>query len=558
MGSTSTDEIRFQKTLLEAQSEASPDGILVVDQGGDIIFFNRRFAEMWGIPDEVLGSRSDEAAIQAVLDGLEDPDAFRAKIAYLYEHPEETSRDELRLRDGRVFDRYSAPVRSDDGHYHGRVWYFRDVTTERHYEQQLRTSRERADFLAEASRLLSSSLDYRETLTRLARLAVPRLADWCVIDMALPDGSPQQIEVAHVDPVKVDLARRLREEFPPDPQSPYGSAEVIRTGMSQFFSEIPAELLQEIASGPRHLEMLEALGLRAALIVPLAARGRTFGAITMVTAESGRIYEPEDLQLAEDLAGRAALAVDNALLYGEREHVARTLQKTLLPPVLPIIPGLRIAARYLPASRGMEVGGDFYDVFQNGHGGWAMVIGDVCGKGVEAASLTALARHTVRAAAMTSEAPDRVLEILNEAIMDQQGDGRFCTAVYAKLHGRPDGFDCTLARGGHPPPLIVHRDGTVDAVGRAGTLLGLFDDPMLTSETLQLGHGDTLFLYTDGVTDAGPANDPFGEKRLKELLASCAAYDVETMARRIESAITGLQGTDVRDDTAFLLVQVDN
>ena len=316
------EDLRLQKSLLEAQSEAALDGILMVDRAGKILSFNRRFIEMWGIPAEVISSRSDAAALRAVEDNLVHPEEFLARIAYLYEHPDEPSREEVLLKDGRTFDRYSAPVRSTDGAYYGRVWFFRDIT-----ERKRREEAER--FLAEANAVLVSSLDYEETLASVARLAVPQLADWCAVDLPGEDEPIRRLAVAAVDPAKEELVRELRQRYPYEPEWPHGVPKVLRTGDLELVPEVTDEQLIATALDAEHLRILRALGMRSYLRVPLTARDRTFGVLSLVSAESGRRYGLADLALAQELARRAALAVDNARLYHEAQQALQVREEFL-------------------------------------------------------------------------------------------------------------------------------------------------------------------------------------------------------------------------------------
>ena len=210
--------------------------------------------------------------------------------------------------------------------------------------------------------------------------------------------------------------------------------------------------------------------------MPLSARGRTLGVMAL---GFNSIVGEDHLSLFEDVARRGALAIDNARLYEERAQVARTLQRSLLPPVLPQVPGMELAARYLAAGEGNEVGGDFYDCFPTGDGDWALVIGDVCGKGAEAAAVTALARYTVRASAtLHSDRPQVVLAGPQRRDPPRgRGDSRFCTVLYISLRPRPDGVKACVATGGHPLPLLMRADGRVETAGRPGTLLGILPGP---------------------------------------------------------------------------------
>ncbi len=312
-------DARLQRALLEAQTEAFIDGVLVVSADGRMILTNRRFAEMWEIPDEVIESGSDEAALASVRDKLVDPQEFLDRVSYLYEHPHERSRDEIALKDGRFFERYSAPVRGDDGTYQGRVWFFRDITAERRREASQR-------FLVEASTVLASSLDYETTLASVARLAVPELADWCVVDLVSDDESIRRVTVVCADPAKSQHAVELERSYPTQLEREEGTSKVLRTASPELIEHVSVDWLDAIAPDDRQREILRGLELCSNILVPLVARGRTLGVLTLATAESGRIYDRADLELAEELARRAAVAVDNARLYGEAAERADQAQ----------------------------------------------------------------------------------------------------------------------------------------------------------------------------------------------------------------------------------------
>ena len=441
-----------------------------------------------------------------------------------------------------------------------------DITERKRTEEAQR-------FLAEAGTTFSSSLDYRTTLASVARLAVPYLADWCVVDILEEDGSLDRLAMTHQDPEKVALARELEERYPPEPGAPRGVAQVLRTGQSELISEISEPLVEEAAYDAEHREILQGLGLKSYMIVPLVARGRTLGVISLVSAESGRRYGQAELELAEELARRAALAVDNARLYSGRIQVARTLQDGLLPSRLPEVPGVEVGVRYLSAGEG-DVGGDFYDLFdlrradQNGSSdptsSWGVVIGDVSGKGAEAAALLALARYTIRTLATRESHPSAVLDGLNEAILRQRrehADHKFCTVAYAKLEtnegNTEHGAKITVCRGGHSAPLLLKADGSISKLGPPGRALGVFDDANLTEWEAYLVLGDALVLYTDGVVEArSPDGLFFGEERLMALLRSSVALDASTIASRIEGAALNFQEQVLRDDIAVLVLRV--
>jgi serine phosphatase RsbU (regulator of sigma subunit) len=273
-----------------------------------------------------------------------------------------------------------------------------------------------------------------------------------------------------------------------------------------------------------------------------------------LTKEAGRTFGPQDIAVADEIAFRAGSALDNALLYAEHTYISKTLQRSLLPPHLPDIPEIDVGARYSAAGEGYEVGGDFYDVFETGRDEWAVVVGDVCGKGADAAATTALARHTIRAAAMEARRPRRVLATLNEAML--RANTRFCTVVYARMK-LFDGFvRVTVASGGHPLPVVLRRDGRLEPLGTPGTLLGTFADPQLAEERADLDPGDMVVLYTDGVTEARSGGRFFGEERLKEVIASCRGLSADEAAETIEEAALGFQGGTARDDIAVVVLKV--
>ncbi|MEY2568120.1 MAG: hypothetical protein QOE35_2649 [Actinomycetota bacterium] len=418
-------------------------------------------------------------------------------------------------------------------------------------------AQERLAFLAEASAVLAESLDYRSVLARVARLAVPRLADWCSVEVPEDEQPETPFVVAHVDPAKVEMAHELRRRYPPSlAEGDLGLDAVIRTGKSQLYSEINDAMLAASAVDDEHLILLRELEMRSGMLVPLIARGRTIGAITFVSSDAERRYDDDALGLAEELARRAALAIDNARLYRERSHVARTLQQTLLPPRLPTIPGIQIAARYRFAAEGTEIGGDFYDLFETADGAWAIVIGDACGKGPEAAALTGLARHSLRAAAVREHSPARVLRLLNETILDQVADNRFLTMAYVRLVSEGDSARLTVSCGGHPAPVIVRAQGGIELVRAPGMIVGSLPSADFSEETVVLGPGDAIVLYTDGVIEARREEEIFGEERLLELLASCTGQDARAIANSVRQAVGDFLPGLPRDDMAILVMRV--
>ncbi|MGZ8599539.1 MAG: GAF domain-containing protein [Actinomycetota bacterium] len=657
----------------------------------------------------------------------------------------------------RHFVSRAAPVRDAEGRILEWVGTVVDVHEQRAAElaaaereraarQELEAAGDRLSYLATASTILASSLDANATLQRLADLAIPRLADWCAIDMLDPDGTLRLVAVAHVDPAKVQLALDLRDRYPVDLEAPAGTPWVIRTGKQLLLGEIPPEVLEEAtAQRPELAGLIDDLQLRSMMIVPIALGGRVLGAMQFVRAESGLRYDEDDLALANDLAHRAAVAVenarlfeaerealgqeakarerlqmlseagaamaesldmrrmlaalvrttsrrladlsaayttdragrpvdvvtahsdpgkdqalqraaairlpdpddphslvahvlrtgapafepdlasgfidalaltdeqralahdlrpasgiavplaargrilgvlslvrtsgsppfaredldlaaevgrragsllDNARLYAERRSIADTLQRSLLPPDLPTVPGLDVGARYRPAVPGTTVGGDFYDVFEIDLEHWGVVIGDVVGKGPEAAAMMGLARYTLRTAALAESRPSALLSTLNDAVLRQMPESMFCTACFARVRRAGDSVRVTVSSGGHPLPFVVRTDGRVHTAGEPGTLLGVFEDPTLVDVVLDLGPGDALVLYTDGVTDERRGSEEFGEDRLRALLSTLAGRTADEIAEGVDTAVATFRTDVARDDVAVLVVRV--
>jgi serine phosphatase RsbU (regulator of sigma subunit) len=587
------------------------------------------------------------------------------------------------------------------------------------------SARKRLSFLGRASDVLATSLETETTLTQLAHLVVPELADWCAVDFLQPDGSIANLAFSHAAE-----GRRRRSAHPiPRPRHPHvrrGVRPVIQSGRSELYPEIPEGLLVEPSpDGSREL------GLSSIIVAPLSARGRTFGALTLVVSRSRRRYSRDDLLLAEEVAERAALAIDNARLHGseatarrsaevaaermgilqqvtallsgsltpediaevlvsdgigamgavgglvaivtqdrrsievmrsfgyertllerwsssldaplplpealrtatpvvvhsqqerderypmlagtppdadhtlvclpmaaggrplggiavtfaesrsftpeeldlmmalarqgaqaldrarlfaERDRVARTLQRGLLPPELSRIPGVEIAAGYHPAGgTTTEVGGDFYDTFRTGDGEWALMIGDVCGKGPEAAATTGFIRNTVRAIAAYERRPSAVLGTVSDLLRAAWGGVGFSTICYLRVRVSRSGIRLTLSSGGHPLPLLIHPDGRVDPVGRPGHILGVFEGPLLYDSPVDLVPGDILLLYTDGLIDPRAWGADAVEEKLQAYLQDmCGATPAEVV-----EGVTGLlPQTDLQDDVAMLAVRV--
>jgi PAS domain S-box-containing protein len=609
---------------------------------------------------------------------------------------------------------------------------------------QRRRAQEVEHFLNRCTVTLSSSLDYQLSFAALAEMAVPFLAYACLIDIA-ERNEVRRVAVAHLDPTKRALMDELQRNYPPDPASKHPAVQVLRNQTTLVSGEIDEDFVRAMTRDRRHREIVEALAFSSFISVPMEARGRNQGALTLVSCSPDRRFDERDIAIAQEVAHQAAIALDNARLYedqqraraeaealaeqlrrlqqlstelagavsvtdvaevigsatipglvsptrglwlyddatselrliagsapalvdpplvvipadgplpvaqvvrtGEAVYVRsledatdqfpaiadaphssesfavvplhtdrrvigalalgfpddrtfleadrrffnavadqcaqalsrarlydlerlgrdraeadrrriqqlnRALQTSLLPPSLPAIPGLEVSAHYQPALAGMEVGGDFYDVFDTG-GDWAVVVGDVCGKGPEAAAVTATVRWTLRSIAMDIRQPAQVLRKLNEAMVHQHLDDRFCTVAYTRVVPTSQGVRLSVCRGGHPAPLVLRSTGEIESVGAPGSLIGVLDDVQLWEETTQLHPGDAFIMYTDGVTEARQNGEQFGESGLLDTLTDCAGSDAQTIGAAIEAAVLGFGGPEPSDDVAVLVLRV--
>ena len=383
-------------------------------------------------------------------------------------------------------------------------------------------------------------------------MIVPGLADWCGIEMVDEQGEAHQVAVAHVDPEKVQLAHDLRRRYPTDPDAPTGVPAILRGGPAELYTEIPQDLIERAAQDEEHLALIRALGMRSAMAVPMRIGDETLGVITLVSAESGRRFHEADLAFVQDLALRAVTAVENARLYAAQERVAHTLQSSLLPEVLPPLPGWEASAAYQAGERDAEVGGDFYDILAVA-GGHLILLGDVTGKGVEAAALTSLVRYSARMAARFDPQPARVLSLVNEVLREQPRLS-LVTAVCALVSTDGDRATMTVASAGHPLPLR-RRPGEAPAVlGDHGVLLGVKGEDEWTETVVEIRPGDTLLFYTDGVTETPGDAGRFGEERLHAAVAR-AGEAPEELLEEIERALREFQSGAALDDRAMLALR---
>jgi PAS domain S-box-containing protein len=550
-------DLRVTEQRLEAIVENLGEAVAAIAPDGTLRFANAAAAEFAGMgsADELLAAGGaallsrwrvfDERGEPIDRDDLLVMRALAGKATVPRLHhvvDRETGRDRWLLT-------RAVPVHDADGALDFVVWVGEDMTAVKRQEMRER-------LLSNATKLLGSSLDVDATLDKAAWAVVPELADWARVDLPDERGALVQMAVAHRDLDKTDLLHEWRRDFPPDPTDDRGPAEVLRTGRSVVWPRVDPEDVARYTQAPRHAELMRAIDTRSMVIVPMVVADEVIGTMQLATTSaSGRMLGPEDLELAEELARRAAIAVEHARVHAARTHIATTLQRSLLPPRLPVIPGLTIAARFRAAGPGTEVGGDFYDLFE-GRGRWMVMMGDVTGKGPGAAAITSLARYTMRTVAQYEDDPTEMLKRLNQTLGADPERRQICTAVCVSVHEPPadDGrVALQVVCAGHPSPLLLGADGSVRPVGRPGTLLGAFAEGRWTVTDVQLGLGDALVLYTDGVTDTRGPEGRFGADRLEALLRELGPVQAEEIASGIDARLQAFG--EQRDDVAVLVLR---
>ncbi len=402
-------------------------------------------------------------------------------------------------------------------------------------------------FLAQATDELAGSLDYEATLRNVARLAVPWFADWCSIALGI-DGELRTLEVAHVDPDKVALAQEFNTRYPPDAHAARGSYEVFRSGRSELTPEITQEMIDQAVPDVEQRSMIRRLNLYSLMSVPLKAHDRVLGVITWVAGEHGRRFGPGDLAFGEDLARRAGVAIDNAQLHTEVRQMAVRLQRAVLPETFPLIAGWETAGHYLPSGH-LDAGGDFYDVLRLDDGRIALFVGDVTGHGVHAAAAMAQMRSAVRAFAAVDPAPDVVLKRLDR-LFEQYEIDQLVTMVYAVLDPVRD--ELTLANAGHPAPVILRADGSLESLSRPQDVLLGADGSCRPTALVRFRPGDTLLAFTDGLIERRNEDLDTGRERL---LHACDQLGTGQLQDSLLRLIHAVRDPTRDDDVAALVLR---
>jgi PAS domain S-box-containing protein len=413
---------------------------------------------------------------------------------------------------------------------------------------ELEVARRSQEFLLLASRVLAQAADYRQAVNRLAQIAVPILADLCLIDIRDEDGQIRRMAAWHADPSKRQLIEELRVTFPPDPDGPHPSVDVLRTGRSRWDAVMTDEFLAATTKNERHLAILKDLEFTSYMTVPLAVGDRRIGTVTLVSAGSGRRFTKQDLSAAEELARQVSSVVDRAQALDRERRISHELQQNLLPESTPHIEGWMLATRYLPAADDVEVGGDWYDAIPLGDTKVALVVGDVEGHNMEAAKVMGRLRHALSVVMLEDPSPASALERLNRFVLSTDIE-RIATVLVVVLDTSTGAL--RLASAGHLPAISVSSAGSTELTIRPGPPLGVPGTHY--EETGTVLNDACLLLFTDGLVERRGRDPDEGIEQLRVIAGSALSFDPDRLADRVLAAM--LPEGSGEDDVALLAVR---
>jgi serine phosphatase RsbU (regulator of sigma subunit)/PAS domain-containing protein len=409
----------------------------------------------------------------------------------------------------------------------------------------------RLDLVTAATRLLLENATFSEsvTLQRCARLLAGELAAWVIVDVERRQRLRRQVVMGPAGPDAEHIARVVGGV---DPQPGSAPRQVHDTGSSMLLAH--AGDLGILGTSPDGVPLLMQLGATSLLSVPLTDGEHSYGVLTLARRGDERHFEIADLGLVEELGEQLALAIRVDRMFRRRTEIADMLQASLLPRELPAVPGAEISAAYVAATDGIDVGGDFYDVFRTPDG-WGLSIGDVCGKGEDAAAVTAAARHGIRTIAHWNSDPSEVLSQANELLLSQEYDGRFVTACAALLRWEGKELKVVIGGAGHPAPVVVRQDGRVQMLAGGGMPLGIFPDSEASREEVTLTQGDVLFLYTDGITEARNLELAYFADRLEDELSLLAGQSPKDIVTAMQALVLEFSASELRDDMTMMVLR---
>ena len=387
-------------------------------------------------------------------------------------------------------------------------------------------------------------------LQRCARLLSGSLATWAIVDVRRRGQLRRHYVAGPDDPESSGLAHAVATSDPGPGTVP---DQVHESGQTLLLTHVADEMaLGPSPDGPPFLTMLGATSL---LCVPVTDGSRKYGVLTLLRHSAEGQFGLADAALAEDVSALLGLAISGRRVLRQRTEAADALRASLLPPVLKPIPGVEMASAHLAPTRGREVGGDFYDAYPT-PGGWGVAIGDVCGKGEDAAAATAAARHAIRVLAHWNGDPADVLRRANDIMLAEEFGGRFVTASGAHLSWHGDKLHVVLATAGHPGPVLVKPDGSVQVLPGGGVPLGIFPDPEPATLELELADGDVLFFFTDGLADARSRQATYFEDSLGDCLAQMAGRRAADIVSDMRKVVLDFCDGVLVDDLTMLVLRV--
>lgn len=522
-----------------------PDGLIYANQQAASMVGVGSGEEMVAMPAQELWSRFE----MIDEDGKPFPiDKLPGRLVLQGHEPSEVtvgyrSKGSPRVRWSRVA---SSPIKSDTGEVVWALNFFLDITAE--FMQ-----RERERILGQAIEALSGSLEMDPHLSALSSVVVPELASWCGFHLLNEFDELVLDAVAYPQTPDTETLFRMVEPGPISRDSDRLQAITLRTGKSQHLAEVTEEVLKQVEEerGTEVAEIVRRLEFGAVLCVPLGVADSIVGTMTLVRSKAEGPFSRVERSILDEIGFRAGAALSHAHTYEQEHQTAEALRRGLRPLTIPEIADLDIAAEYLPVSRHGHEGGDFYDVMRLDDQTTALLVGDVEGKGVEAAAAVGLIRQTLRATISLASDPHVVFRQLNEAVTTDETHSRMCTLAYVILEREGGRFSGEISLAGHPPAVILRADGTLEEVGVPCPPAAVYDEIVPIPKRFHLDAGDTLFLYTDGLANSG-STPP---ETVRQLLRGLEDLDVETMLGKVINTFIEQVGAQ-RDDTTALAVKV--
>jgi PAS domain S-box-containing protein len=543
--SSTADDAARNRHLAEVVKSIQ-DAVTSSDMDGILTAWNPGASRLYGYSEEEAVGRHISFVIPADHRGEERGTLARIRRG---ERLENFETERIRKDGARIDVSLTiAPIEHPELGIVGASVIARDITAEKR-------RRRAQEFLVAATRGLDASLDFGRTARNIVETAVPELAELCVIDFVRRDGWLGDTVAAGADPAAATRLEEIRRDSPLDPAGEHPVAQVIRSGRPMVWRDLTApDVKRTVVQSEEHEQLVDEAGYRSAAVAPLVARGATLGAISFLHASTDLRYDADDLRLLSELADRAALALDNARLYEERDRIARNLQRGLRPPEPPFVRGLDIAVVFEAAGEGVEVGGDLYDILPTDDGCW-ILIGDVTGKGSAAAGVSVALRHSMRGLAREIDEPRELLLRLNEMLLEGRSLNEFATALLMRMRRQRESWALSLASAGHPPAVHVTADGPVQLGG--GSLLGALEDPLLPAHERELRGEETVVLATDGWFEAGPREEHVPPDALGDLAHAFADLELAEMTERLRFDAIARSAGPLRDDMVVLAVRPD-